>query len=337
MDDKFTILVNSCDKYEDLWFPFFTLLKKYWNPLDVRLILNTETKVYHMDGLNIECIHPQNPNVPYGERMINVLSKIRTPYVIPLLDDFFLRKRVDIDMIYQIIKWMEEDKNIVYFNCDYTPVYADWENGKYPGFRRIPYGNVYTLNMQAAVWRTEKLLKYWKPNVSPWDWEELCNLSASRNKKEKFYCVSAYGQGFCDYGYDLKGMGVHHGKWVYKDVIPLFEKEKIQVDFSKRGFLEVDKKSDQDGILRESLKKIKVSSDIINRCLDQKDKVIYILFVMFNCVLRQYKLMPELQYVHFSLLKERKKFYKRIRMRERLVLLKKEGIIRIIQRKIGMK
>ena len=58
---------------------------------------------------------------------------------------------------------------------------------------------------------------------------------------------------------------------------------------------------------------------------------------MFNCVLRQYKLMPELQYVHFSLLKERKKFYKRIRMRERLVLLKKEGIIRIIQRKIGMK
>lgn len=323
MENRYTILVNSCDAYDDLWFPFFTLLKKYWNPLNVRIILNTETKTYRMEGLKIDCVHPKNMNAPYGERMLNVLSEIDTPYVIPLLDDFFLRKPVDLNMVDQIIEWMDKDKNIVYFNCDHTPVYEEWEQEKFPGFHRIPYGNVYTLNMQAAVWRVEKLIAYWKPNVSPWDWEEFCNLTAARKRNEKFYCVAQYGNGFCDYGYTLSGMGVHHGKWVYEDVVPLFEKEKIEVDFTRRGILQHGVSEAQFQVLRESLKKIPRQSELINRCLDKRDKIYYFFFVTFNKVLGQYTYMPELQYVHYSLLKERRKFYRRKRNQERIINLKK--------------
>lgn len=334
MSNNYTILINSCDAYDDLWFPFFSLLKKYWNPFEVRLILNTETKSYSMDGLNIECIHPQNANVPYGQRMLNVLEQISTPYVIPLLDDFFLREKIDCEMIEQIINWMENDKSIVYFNCDNTPVYEEWENEKYPGFHRIPYGNVYTLNMQAAVWRTQKLIKYWKANVSPWDWEEFCNLMAARSKKDKFYCVSACGKGFCNYGYKLSGMGVHHGKWVYEDVVPFFQKEKIQVDYSKRGFLEQGSLESKRNVLRESLKTISGKSEVINRCLSKKDSVLYYFFVKRNGVLRQYRIGPEIQYIHYSLLKQRKKFYRKKIWIERRELLKQIGLIGYIQRKM---
>ena len=42
--NRMTMLVNSCDAYEDLWQPFFTLLKRYFAPLDMRILLNTESK-----------------------------------------------------------------------------------------------------------------------------------------------------------------------------------------------------------------------------------------------------------------------------------------------------
>ena len=232
-----TILINTCDAYEDLWDPFFTLLKRYWNSQGVRIILNTETKQYAFDGLDIECVNIGDKQVPYGKRMLHALSKIKTTYVIPLLDDFFLRKPVDEEHIERIISWMESDKDIVYFNQDCLETNADWELNRYPGYKRVPNGTDYVLNMQAAVWRTKKLIRYWRPNVSPWEWEACCSAKALHNPKDKFYCLIRYDFAFCSYGHNKIGdiWGVLRGKWVMSDVEPLFRKENIVVDFRKRG------------------------------------------------------------------------------------------------------
>ena len=234
--NNITILVNSCDSYADLWTPFFTLLKRYWNPQGIDIILNTESLNFELDGLDIKCIHPENINFPYGKRIINALSYVKTKYIVLMLDDFFLRKQVDTKRIAKILDYMENDSSIVYFNCDYTPVYYDWEVDKYPGFKRIPPGNDYTLNMQAAIWRTEELIKYWQNDVSPWEWETVCNFAAADSKKYKFYCSTDYNSGFCDYGHDKPySFGVIKGKWNLEDVLPLFAKENIDIDFSLRG------------------------------------------------------------------------------------------------------
>ena len=230
----FTILVNSCDAYEDLWVPFFTLLKRYWNPTNIRILLNTESKDFAFDGLNIECVHSP-VNCPYGKRMLNALSHVTTPYVFVLLDDFFIRKPVDIDRINKVISWMEADPDIACFTSDCTKTYADWEVDRYPGFRRVPPGNSFTLNLQAAMWRTKTFCSYWLPNVSPWEWEEYSNILTVRKPRHKFYCTLDWKDALCDYGYKSSGMGVYHGQWVIEDVAPLFEKEQIIVDYSIRG------------------------------------------------------------------------------------------------------
>ena len=179
LGQNLTILVCSCDSYQDLWIPFFTLLKKYWDPKDIQILLNTESYDFPFDGLDITVVHsPCEKN--YGQRMLNALSCVNTKYVLPLLDDFFLRSPVDENRIREIIRWMDEDSNIAYFNCDSTEVYADWEINRYPGFRRIPPGNRYIFNMQAAIWRTNILKKCWLPNVSPWEWEMLSNTKVDR-------------------------------------------------------------------------------------------------------------------------------------------------------------
>lgn len=311
LHDKVTVLVNSCDAYQDLWNPFFTLYKKYFTLENVRLILNTETENFSFDGLEIECIHPKHSDITYGERMLNVLSQVNTPYVIILLDDFFIRKPVDVKMINQIIQWMDKDKSIVYFNCDVTKVGVEWENNLYPGFHRIPPGNSYTLNMQAAVWRTEALLRYWRPNITPWEWEEYTNLLAARNRRDKFYCAVSADNTFCDYGFNLKGMGVHRGKWVRNDVVPLFKKECIEVDFSQRGFLEDSDNASNFSALRESIKTLPDKSDMIKRCLRKTDQIKYYFFVKRNKALGLFKYSPDYIYIKFQLFKEKKRFIRK--------------------------
>lgn len=37
MKEDITILVNSCDTYEDTWFPFFKLLKKIGHNVRMKL------------------------------------------------------------------------------------------------------------------------------------------------------------------------------------------------------------------------------------------------------------------------------------------------------------
>lgn len=73
--NRVTLLVNSCDAYADLWQPFFTLLKRYFVPLPAEILLNTETKDFAFDGLNLRCVHSTAPT--YGERMTDALREVK--------------------------------------------------------------------------------------------------------------------------------------------------------------------------------------------------------------------------------------------------------------------
>lgn len=129
--NRVTLLVNSCDAYADLWQPFFTLLKRYFVPLPAEILLNTETKDFAFDGLNLRCVHSTAPT--YGERMTDALREVKTEYTLLLLDDFFLRRPVDIARLADIVRWMDADRDIVYFNSDVTAAVCDLEVDRYPG------------------------------------------------------------------------------------------------------------------------------------------------------------------------------------------------------------
>ena len=247
MEKKLTILVNTCDAYEDLWMPFFTLLKRYWDPHKIRIVLNTESKDFSMDGLQIDCVHFPGKS-KYGERILHALEQITTEYTLLLLDDFFLRKPVDTEVLFNILTWMDADTDIACFNTETIPVYADWERDKYPGFHRVPPGTQYALNMQAAVWRTRMLKQFWRPKVSPWEWEAYCNLLQYKYPQNKIYCTTDFQNSFLDYGhYQIADVwAVVRGKWVLEDVQPLFEQENIQVDLSKRGYYSPDDEFEDD-------------------------------------------------------------------------------------------
>lgn len=74
-----TVLVCSCDSYEDAWEPFFKLFHEYWTNCPLEILLNTESKKYCYKVLNIRCLQKfKGKKVPYGERMIAHLKEIHT-------------------------------------------------------------------------------------------------------------------------------------------------------------------------------------------------------------------------------------------------------------------
>ena len=115
-----TILVNSCDKYSDAWHPFFSLLKLQWPECEnYRIILNTETKVYNCDFLNVETVC--GGHTTWSKRIKNVLKKIDSEIVVFLLEDFFLKTPTSQTDFIKTIEAMLDDKSIGYVGAKYRP------------------------------------------------------------------------------------------------------------------------------------------------------------------------------------------------------------------------
>ena len=235
MSKDYAILVNSCDAYEDLWEPFFLVLKDRWNLENCDIVLNTETKAFRMDGLNIRTLNlgTENKDYQWGGRLIETLKHIETKYVLSLFDDFILENDVNVDKMEQCIRWMDENEQIAVFYLMNIPQ-PNEKNTTYEGFDLVPNGQDYRLNSAPAIWRRERLMSYTKKVDSPWGWEYFGSVRTFRTD-DLFYCVAKDAAPIYCYSQKLGG-AVHRGKWVKSVIEPVVQKYQLSLDLSKRGF-----------------------------------------------------------------------------------------------------
>lgn len=234
MADRCTLLVNSCDAYEDLWVPFFTILTHRWKELPYPIVLNTESKSFSFPNLDIRTfqLYDEKDRVPWGARFIKTLQHIDTEYVLCMLDDFFLLEDVEQARIDECMRWMDADHNIAVFSFWRTRQ-PNIRDNRYPHFEKRPQNGKYRFNCQAALWRRDKLLQYIRPHESPWEWEIYGSIR-SRRYKESFYSAIE-GEPYV-FVYDwFAGGAVHRGKWT-RGVSGLLNNYNIKIDYSTRGF-----------------------------------------------------------------------------------------------------
>lgn len=223
-----SVLIYSCDKYSDVWGPFFTLFFRYWDcPYQVYLATETE-----------QCLLPEvktiNTEGTWTERMQQAVREIPTKYVIGMCEDMFFRRRVHQEVIENCLMYMEFDDRIGCFNFE-----KEYERGiklipsDYLDFAEKPQGDHFQKSCQPSLWRKDYLIDMLEGKMDAWHWEWLV-----REYPLKHYIWNGLlSETVFDYGYkDNKWFGVHNGKWIREDVVPLFEKEHIDVDYSERGF-----------------------------------------------------------------------------------------------------
>ena len=81
-----------------------------------------------------------------------------------------------------------------------------------------------------GIWQKEKLIQALNITCRPWEIERL-NIAVG-----EYYINSE--DFIINIGYEFqKPFAITKGKWA-KEIIPFFEKEGIEMDYSKRGFYE---------------------------------------------------------------------------------------------------
>ena len=121
MNNKFSLIYNTCDQYECLWKDFFRLWEKYWPSFDAQIILNTETKNFSYGNYNIVRPIFSKKILTWSERLYESLNIVCTPYVLFTLDDFYIKSSVDTHTLELCIEQMDKDESIKLFTFSWQP------------------------------------------------------------------------------------------------------------------------------------------------------------------------------------------------------------------------
>ena len=170
MRNQCSIIYNTCDKYECLWDGFFQLLDKYWKHCDLKIIFNSEQKEYAYGSFYIERPTGNNIDASWSQRILNSLNSVNTPYVIMMLDDFWIKAPIDTEELGRCIRLMENDRRIKCINFAPQPS----PNKRYKNETRYEKRGrfaPYRINAQIALWRVDYLKKIMRSYETPWQFE----------------------------------------------------------------------------------------------------------------------------------------------------------------------
>lgn len=209
------ILVSSCDSYEVCWKPFFTLLDKYY-PEHPEVYLVCETK---------KCEYCKTINVNsdcWSVRVRKALEEIDDEQVLFMLDDFFIRNKVDSDRINLAVSILENDDNVavVNFEKDYRMSVRLNDN-----WNQQFDNQVYLCSTQPSVWNKKALLSFLQDDINPWEFETRKISSSYKfliNNKD-FIIDIGYGHQPLSVGW-----GITRGK-VAKELLHFLASEDIDI------------------------------------------------------------------------------------------------------------
>jgi len=206
-----SVLINSCDKYADVWPVFFALFWKYWPDCPYQVYLGTNTRTWSDKRVQIIQV---GPDLNWADTTIKMVEVIPSPYVLWFLEDFLIWEKVDTPAIESLVEEMKR-LNANYLRLrNWPPTYGPVQG--HPEIVQISPGAPYRCALEIAFWRREVLLDLLVPGETPWEMEKKGSLRS--NKWPGFY--STRGNLF------KRSNGLERGKWI-KDNLPGLKREKI--------------------------------------------------------------------------------------------------------------
>lgn len=205
-------LIVSCDKYSDLWDPFFKTFFKYWDDCPYKIYLASNYKKYNHERVNNISFGDDND---YSTNLINILNLFEEEKLILWFEDALLTKKVDSDIIENIIN------QVLNCNLDHLKLSMDFPlyyGSKKELFGPIQKGVKYRSAIGMAYYKKEVLRKILKPGESAWELDKsprpdelninFYSLNSNLRSKKPLNFINS----------------VIKGKWIY-NAPAFFEKE----------------------------------------------------------------------------------------------------------------
>ncbi len=238
---NYSILINTCDKFDDCWNPFFKLWELYWPDCTGKVYLNTEYKDYSYSGLQITpvkgCIGKtiKGKYATWSQCLRWALERIDTDIILYMQEDYFLNSKVKNDLVEKLICLMLENPSIPCIQLSSHGI---------PAVLPTQFEHIYTSDSdffsyvccQASLWRKDIMLSLVRDHETAWNFEWW---GSKRAKYMGMEFLTLDHEWLKEQGEVIPYLatGVIGGKW-YRPVVDLFKAHNIEVDYSKRGFYE---------------------------------------------------------------------------------------------------
>jgi hypothetical protein len=175
-----SLLVVSCDKYADAWPMFFHLLWKMWPDCPFPVFLGTNSLSYA--DSRITMIHIGEDR-SWCDNLQVMLARIETPYVLVMLDDYFILETVDNQRIVETLGAVKK-LNGAYAILNATMPPPDRLIEEYPWLGEMDPGFPYRCSLNPAFWRRDVLSELLMTGESCWDFEHFGSIrSGSRSER----------------------------------------------------------------------------------------------------------------------------------------------------------
>ncbi len=215
------ILVLSCDKKQDTFEAFHHCMEKYY-PNHPEIIYATET----IKNPYYKTISKNYPLEIWTKRIRETLQEIDDNQILIMIDDCFIRNKVDVKRIDYARKHLKG--KIAMFNFEKSFDTDDIET-TLKGFKKRRHNSLYEVSIMCGLWDKEKLMDVLQGEHNPWE------VEGNQNNCGYDYYINSDDY-IIDWGYEtFVFTGICKGKWC-RNVVPFFEKEGIIVNYEKRGF-----------------------------------------------------------------------------------------------------
>ncbi len=214
-----SVVVSSCDGFEDAWQPFFRLFFKYWPDCPFPVYLITNGKRYDDERVRTIAISPDRK---WSSNLKETLRQIDTQYVIYFQEDYFLNKKIDTATIISLVSYAQKT-NLACLRLFPSPG-PNTSYSEFPNLGKISDDAPYRISTQTALWNKEYLDGILVDGETGWDFELKTHSDQNRRL---FLSVK---KPVIQY---VKSTGIKKGRWTF-DAIQLFKKEGIDISTSQR-------------------------------------------------------------------------------------------------------
>lgn len=162
---NFAILILSCDKYEDIWEPFFGCMKAKWSNNKYPVYLLTNKKVYNKYGVNSIRV---GDDISWSYNVKKALTKIPQDNILTIFDDLFIKTNVDTALLDKLIKdFIDYDMNYLRLN----PVPKPAGKLHHNSIRTIEKGELYRSSAVFSIWKKDVLIDIINDKENAWEFE----------------------------------------------------------------------------------------------------------------------------------------------------------------------
>lgn len=177
MHSNYSILINTCDKFEDCWDPFFKLWSIYWPDCKAKVYLNTEYKDFSYTGLDIipvKCCEGKQFKGKYAswsQCLLWALESIDSDIILYMQEDYFLNGIVNNEMVEHYVQYMQNHSDVPCIQLSTVGIpdcnvvnSQEHLNDSDPNF--FSY-----VSCQAALWKKNVLRNLVREHESAWQFE----------------------------------------------------------------------------------------------------------------------------------------------------------------------